>query len=70
MPKIFKTDIESEADLKVLECDVRSEAHLVFYETTSMWEATKVPLWCFVEIRGEADKTVFFVDAKASLSRG
>jgi len=42
MPKIFKTDIESEADLKVLECDVRSEAHLVFYETTSMWEATKV----------------------------
>jgi len=34
------------------------------------YEGLKVPIWCFVEIRGEADKTVFFVDAKASLSRG
>ena len=61
MPKLFRTDIESEADLKVHVADIRSEADLVIFETTSAWEATEPQIWCYTDIRGEADKVVCFV---------
>ena len=62
MPKFFKTNIESEADLKVFVTDIRSGAHAVIFETTSEWEATESTIWCYTNIRSEADKVVFFVD--------
>ena len=56
MPKLYRTDIESDADLKVFVTDIRSEAQLIVFETTSAWEATEGPIWCYTDIRSEADK--------------
>ncbi len=64
MPKLFKTDIASSADLKVFVTDIRSEADLVIFETTDMWAATESPIWCYTDIQGEADKTVCFVSSQ------
>ena len=61
MPQLFKTDIPSAADLKVYVSDVRTDAHLVVYETTDAWAATVAPIWCYTDIRSEADKSVLFV---------
>ncbi len=64
MPKLFKTDIASSADLKVFVADIRSEADLVIHETTDMWAATVAPVWCYTDIQSEADKTVCFVSSQ------
>ncbi len=64
MPKLFKTDISSAADLKVFVTDIRSEADLIVYETTSQWEATESQVWCYTDIQSEADKTVYFTAAQ------
>jgi hypothetical protein len=64
MPKLFKTDIASEANVKVYVTHIRSEADLIVYETTDMWAATEGPIWCYADIRSEADKVVFFADAQ------
>lgn len=63
MPKFFKTDIESEADLRVTVTQIRSEAHLVVYETENQWEATDQPVWYYTDVRSEADKVVFFTES-------
>jgi len=62
MPKLYKTDIESDADLKIHVTDIRSEAHLIVFETQSAWEATAPQIWCYSQIRSDADKVVFFTD--------
>ena len=64
MPKLFKTDIAPDADLKAFVTDIRSEAHLIVYETTDAWAATEPQIWCYTDIRSEADKVVYFADAK------
>ncbi len=63
MPVLFKTDIASDADLKVHVTDIRTEAALVIYETTDRWAATEKPIWCYTDIRSEADKVVYFTDS-------
>ncbi|MCD6589198.1 MAG: hypothetical protein J7K88_11675 [Candidatus Fermentibacteraceae bacterium] len=62
MPKLFVTDIESDADLKVHIAEIRSEAHLAVYETDSQWEAAEPQIWAYTGIRSEADKVVYFAD--------
>jgi hypothetical protein len=62
MPKLFKTDIVSEAELRVYVTDVRPDADLVIFETTDAWAATDQSLWCYTEIPGEADKVVYFTN--------
>ncbi len=62
MPKLFKTDIQSEADIKVFISDIRSDADIVVYETQSEWEATEAQIWCYSQIQRDADKVVSFVD--------
>jgi hypothetical protein len=64
VPKLFKTDIASDADLKVFVSDIRSEAHLIVYETTDQWAATEPQIWCYTDIRSEADKVVCFVSGQ------
>ena len=64
MPVLFKTDIASEADLKVFVADIRSDADLVVYETTSQWEATEGPIWCYTDIRSEAAKVIYFTTSQ------
>jgi hypothetical protein len=64
VPSLFKTDIASEADLKVFVTDIRSEADLVVYETTDAWAATESPVWCYTNIQSEAEKVVFFTDGQ------
>ena len=64
MPKLFKTDIASDADLKVFVTDVRSEADVVVYETSDAWAATESTVWCYTDIRTEADKVVHFTSDK------
>ena len=64
MPILYKTDIASDADLKVFVTDIRSDADLVMYETTSNWEATVGHIWCYTDIRSEAAKVVYFTDSQ------
>lgn len=64
MPKLFRTDIASEANFKVFVTEIRSEADLVIYETGSPWEATESPIWCYVDIQSEADKVVYFTSSQ------
>jgi len=64
MPKLFKTDIPSAADVKVFVTDIRSEADLVIHETTDQWAASESPIWFYTDVQGEADKTVCFVDSQ------
>lgn len=63
MPKLFRTDVESDADLKVFVTEIRSEADLVAFETVSAWEATEGPIWCYTDVRSDADRVVFFTDS-------
>ena len=42
--------------------DIRSDAHLAIFETTDAWAATEQPIWCYTDIRSEADKSVYFTD--------
>lgn len=73
MPVLYRTDIASEADLRVFVTDIRSEADLVVFETTSNWEATEPAVWAYTDIRGEADRVVHFTgdrwDADLSIYR-
>ena len=64
MPKFFKTDIESEANLKVYVTDIRSEADAVIHETANAWDAGVPLVWCYTDIRGEADRIVYFTDGQ------
>ena len=64
MPKLFKTDVASDADVKVFVCDIRSDADLVVFDTSSAWEASQSGIWFYTDIRGEADKTVFFTSSQ------
>lgn len=60
MPVLYRTDIASEADLKVYVTDIRSEADLVVFETENHWDATAQEVWSYTDIRGEAQKVVHF----------
>ena len=64
MPKLYRTDIESEADLKVFVTDIRSDADLVIFETGNQWEATEARFWCYTNISSEADMTVHYTDSQ------
>ncbi len=62
MPLLYKTDIVSDADVKVFVTDIRSEADLIAYKTSDAWAATESQIWCYTDIRSEANKAVCFVD--------
>lgn len=71
MPKLWKTGIAAEADLKVFVTGIRSEADLVVYETlkgagptTDQWAVAEGPIWCYTDIQSEADKIVYFTDSQ------
>ena len=64
MPRLFKTDIASEANIKVFKTDIRSEADLIVFETNNEWEATEKQIWCYTTIQSEADKIVYFADGQ------
>ena len=64
MPKLFKTDVASEADVRLYRTDIRSEADIVAFITTSQWEATEGPIWCYTDVRSDADRVVFFADSQ------
>jgi hypothetical protein len=63
MPKLYRTDIASTADIKVFVTEIRSEADLVIYETTDVWAASESPIWCYTDIQTDADKSICFVDS-------
>lgn len=63
MPKLFVTDIASEAQLKVHVTDIRSEAHAVIFETTDHWDAADPLVWCYTDIASEADRIAYFTDS-------
>ena len=60
MPVLYRTDIASEADIKVFRTDIRSEADLVIFETSSSWEAEAPLIWCYTDIQSEAGLLVHF----------
>lgn len=64
MPILFKTDIASDADLKVHVTDIRSDADLAIYETSSQWEASGAAVWYYTGIRTEAARAVYFTSSK------
>lgn len=63
MPKLYKTEIASGAQLKVFVTDIRSEADVIVYETTDAWAATEPTIWCYTDIQSEADKVVYFTQS-------
>jgi hypothetical protein len=63
MPKLFKTEIASAADLKVFVTDVRSEADLIVYETMDEWAAAESQVWCYTDVQSAADKVIYFADS-------
>ena len=65
MPKLFRTDIPSAADLKVFVTDIRGEADLIVYETTDQWAAIESPIWCYTDIQSEADLTIYKTDIQS-----
>lgn len=64
MPRIYRTDVASDADLKVYISDIRSEAELIVFETTDAWAATDAAVWTYTQIRSEADKAVYFTESQ------
>lgn len=62
MPKIFRTSVVSEADLKVYVTKVRFEADLVIFETPDAWAAEAPDIWTYVDIESHADKSVYFTE--------
>ena len=52
------------ADIKVFITTVRGEADLIVFETTSPWEATEPGIWCYVDVRGEAERVAHFTEAQ------
>jgi hypothetical protein len=64
MPKLFKTDIESEANLKVFVTDIRSDSDAVIHETENAWDAGVPLVWCYTDIPSEADRIVYFADSQ------
>ncbi|HSR34954.1 MAG TPA: DUF6150 family protein [Anaerolineae bacterium] len=60
MPKLYRTDVASEADLKVYVTDVRFEADLIVFETLDAWAAEEPAVWYYTGIEREADKVVHF----------
>jgi hypothetical protein len=64
MPKLYRTDVMSEADLKIYVTDVRLDADLVVHETSDPWAATESGIWYYTDIRSDAEKIVFFTDIR------
>lgn len=62
MPVLYKTDIASDADVKVFVTDIRSEADLIAFETTDTWAATEPQIWCYTDIRSDASKAICLVE--------
>lgn len=62
MPRIYRTDVASQADLRVYVSDIRGEADLIVFETADDWAATEAPIWSYTQIKSEADKIVFFTE--------
>jgi hypothetical protein len=62
MPRIYRTDTASEADLKVYVSDVRSEADLIVFETADEWAACEAPIWTYTQVRNDADEVVYFTE--------
>ena len=63
MPVLYKTDIPSDADLKICFTDIRSEADLIVFESASPWEAAEPQIWCYTDIRSEAAKAICLTDS-------
>jgi hypothetical protein len=51
MPRLFKTDIASEANLKV-------------FVTANAWDATESAIWCYTDVQSEADRIVYFAGSQ------
>ena len=64
VPKLYRTDIASDAELKVFVTDIRTEADLVIFETADEWAATEPQIWCYTDTRSDADKVVYFADGQ------
>ncbi len=64
IPVFCKTDIENEADIKVYISEIRSEADIIVYETSNVWDAVLPHVWCYTNKRSEADKLVSFTDMR------
>ena len=64
MPRLFKINIASEADVRVYVTDDRAEADLIIYETTDEWAATESPIWYYTDVLGRAERTIYFTNAR------
>lgn len=62
MAILFKTDIASDADLKVFVTSIRFEADVIICETPNRWAAGKSCVWYYTDIQSEAEKIVYFTE--------
>ena len=66
--KIYSTNVESRADVKVFVEKVESRADLVVYRTKVASRAKKEDnkgIWFFEEVESRADKTIYFEDVES-----
>jgi hypothetical protein len=64
MTILYKTDISSEANLKVFITDIQSEADIIVFESQDRWAATEPQVWFTTDISSEAEKIVFYTSSK------
>ena len=64
MPRLFKLDIASEADVRVYVTDDRADADLIIYETADEWAATESPIWYYTDVLGRAERTIYFTNSR------
>lgn len=66
--KIYSTNVESRADIKVFVETVESRADLIVYKTKVASRAKKEDnrgIWFFEDVESRADKTIFFEDVES-----
>jgi hypothetical protein len=64
MPKIFRTSVASEADLKVYVTRLRFEADLIVFESPDARAAEAPAVWTYVDVEAQADRVVYFTERR------
>jgi len=58
MPRLYRTDTPSGADLRIYVTDVRTDADLVCFVTESRWEADRATMWFYTDISASPEMSV------------
>ncbi len=63
MPRMYRTDAPSDADVRVYFVSSVHEADVVVFETDDQWDADQDYVWFYTGVRSDADKVVYVADS-------